>query len=183
MATRRARNASASESAASTPSKAALQRQMEVTRDSLAETVKEIKETVTDQYESVKETVSGIADFREQFQNEPLVWSLGALSAGFALGYTTGYAHKEMKGSRKHSEVSAFANSMIEEVSSVGKTLVMPTLNLRIKELFGVDFSEVLNQMSAAHQNDHKSSSKRARAKKTGKGATKRKPKAKHNGK
>ena len=37
---------------------------------------------------AVKESVSGVMDYREQFQKEPLVWSLGALAAGFALGYT-----------------------------------------------------------------------------------------------
>jgi hypothetical protein len=183
MATRRARRPPADENAADTSSKAALQRQMEVTRDSLAETVKEIKDTVSDQYESVKETVSGVANFREQFQNEPLVWSLGALSAGFALGYTTGYARKEMQSSGRHSEVSAFANSMIQEVSTVGKTLVMPTLNVRIKELFGVDFSDFLSQINAANGSDSKPSSKRARKKTSKRGVTKRKRKAKQNGK
>lgn len=129
-------------------SKAALQRQMKETRKAMAETVEEIKDTVAGQYESVKETVSGVMDFREQFQNEPLVWSLGALSAGFALGYTMGYAHKEMKGPKgKHSEIGAFANSLVEELSTVGKSLVMPTLNVRIKELFGLDFSDLLTEI------------------------------------
>jgi hypothetical protein len=127
-----------------TASKAALQRELEKTRESMAETVEDIRETVTEQYQAVKETVSGVIDFREQFQNEPLVWSLGALSAGFALGYTTGYAHKEMKGKGKHSEVSAFTNSLVTDLSAVGKTMVMPTLNLKIRELFGFDFSDLL---------------------------------------
>jgi hypothetical protein len=183
MATRRARKEPVNGGSEHLPSKAALQRQMEVTRDSLAETVKEIKETVTGQYESVKETVSGVTNFREQFQNEPLVWSLGALSAGFALGYTTGYAHKEMKGPGKHSEVSAFANSMLQEVSLVGKTLVMPTLNLRIKELFGVDFSDLLSQIGAANDGEGKPAKKTARKKPSKKAATKRKSKATQNGK
>jgi hypothetical protein len=129
-------------------SKAALQRQMKETRKAMAETVEDIKETVAGQYESVKETVSGVMDFREQFTNEPLVWSLGALSAGFALGYTMGYAHKEMNGPKgKQSEVGAFANSLVEELSTVGKSLVMPTLNVRIKELFGFDFSDLLQEI------------------------------------
>ncbi|MDX6385472.1 MAG: hypothetical protein QOK48_3045 [Blastocatellia bacterium] len=127
-----------------TASKAALQRELEQTRESMAETVEDIRETVSEQYQAVKETVSGVIDFREQFQNEPLVWSLGALSAGFALGYTTGYAHKEMKGKGKHSEVSAFTNSLVTDLSAVGKTMVMPTLNLKIRELFGFDFSDLL---------------------------------------
>src|SRR3954463_5000971 len=86
-----------------TPSKRQLQRQMEKTRESVAETVSEIKETVNEQVAVAKSTVAGVLDYREEFQKEPLVWSLGALSAGFALGYTMGYAHKETKGARKKS--------------------------------------------------------------------------------
>src|ERR1041385_5728652 len=87
-----------------TPSKRELQRQMEKTRESVSETVEEIKETVNQQVAVAKKTVSSVLDYREQFQNEPLVWSLGALSAGFALGYTMGYAHKETQGSRGTSQ-------------------------------------------------------------------------------
>lgn len=80
------------------PTKEELERQMQRTRESLADTVGEIKETVEQEYQSVRKTVSGVLDYREQFKNEPLVWSLGALSAGFALGYTVGYAQKNAKG-------------------------------------------------------------------------------------
>ena len=103
-----------------------------------------------------------IKGYREQFQNEPLVWSLGALSAGFALGYTMGYAHKETKGSRKKSEVAAFTNSLVDEMQIVGNRLVMPALNSRIKELFGFDFSAVLTAIG----NERKTSPKRKTAKK-----------------
>ena len=133
------------------PTKTELQRQLRETRASMTETVEDIKEIATEQYKSVKETVDGVLNFREQFQNEPLVWSLGALSAGFALGYTMGYAHKEMKGSKgKHSEVSAFANSLVDELSTVGKSMVMPNLNVRIKKLFGFDFSDLLEEIGDA---------------------------------
>ncbi|MGH9875863.1 MAG: hypothetical protein ACRD9S_25710, partial [Pyrinomonadaceae bacterium] len=57
------------------PGKAQLQRQMQETRESIAQTVEEIKDTVENQYESVKETVSGVLDYREQFQKDPIVWS------------------------------------------------------------------------------------------------------------
>ena len=130
------------------PSKADLQRQLAQKRESLAETVGEIKDTVSNQYDTVKEAVVGVFDFREQFKEEPLIWSLGSLSAGFALGYTMGFAHKG-KGKRKESQVSAFANSLIDELSVVGKSLVMPTLNLRIKELFGFDFSDLLDEIGS----------------------------------
>lgn len=129
------------------PSKPELERQMKETRESLSQTVQEIKETVSDQVASVKETVSGVLDYREQFKEEPMVWSLGALSAGFALGYTLGYAHKNIKGSRKKSEVAAFANTLATELSTVGNTMVMPALSARIKDLFGFDFAELLDEM------------------------------------
>jgi hypothetical protein len=128
------------------PSKRQLQRQMARTRESLSETVSEIKETVDQEVQAVKQTVSGVLDFREQFQKEPLVWSLGALSAGFALGYTIGYAHKNAKG-RKQAPMIAFADSMVEELSTVGNAMVLPALDVKIKELFGFKFSELLAQM------------------------------------
>jgi hypothetical protein len=127
-------------------SKRELQRRMEQTRESLSETVSEIKETVDQEVRAVKKTVSGVLDYREQFQNEPLVWSLGALSAGFALGYTVGYAHKNTKGG-KQTAVVAFADSMVEELSTVGSAMVLPALDAKIKELFGFEFSELLTQM------------------------------------
>lgn len=95
-------NQSKNKAADREPTKAELERQMEETRESLSQTVQEIKDTVSEQVASVKETVGGVLDYREQFQKEPMVWSLGALSAGFALGYTLGYAHKNIKGSRKN---------------------------------------------------------------------------------
>jgi hypothetical protein len=131
------------------PSKREIQRQMEQTRESVSETIEEIKDTVNQQVAVAKKTVSNVLDFREQFQNEPLVWSLGTLSAGFALGYTMGYAHKETKGSKSKSQVAAFTNSLVEELSVVGNSVVMPTLNARVKELFGFDFAEVLESIGA----------------------------------
>jgi len=128
------------------PSKQELQRQMEQTRESLAETLGEIKETISQEVSTVKHTVSGVLDYREEFQKEPLVWSLGALSAGFALGYTLGYAHKNTRGG-KQAPVIAFADSMVNELSTVGKGLVMPALNAKIKELFGLEFSDLLEQI------------------------------------
>ncbi len=137
-------------------SKKQLQREMDKTREAVAETVSEIKETVGKQYQAAKETVVGVLDYREQFQNEPLVWSLGALSAGFALGYTMGYAHKETRGARRKSEIAKFTDSLVDELSVVGKGVVMPTLNVKIKELFGFDFEEVLQSIGDANTNSRK---------------------------
>jgi len=156
--------------ASNEPSKRQLQRQMEQTRESLSETVSEIKETIDHEVRAVKKTVSGVLDYREQFQKEPLVWSLGALSAGFALGYTIGYAHKNTKGG-KQTAVIAFADSMVEELSTVGNVMVLPALNAKIKELFGFEFSELLMQMK---QTTKRPAKKKAHKRKPSKTMTKR---------
>ena len=133
-----------------------LQQEMAKTRESVSETVDEIKQTVSRQYEAAKDTVAGVLDYRKEFQKEPLVWSLGALSAGFALGYTMGYAHKETKGGKNKSELMAFTNSLVDELSSVGSTFVMPTLNARISEMFGFNFSDVLDTIGKSKKTTSK---------------------------
>jgi hypothetical protein len=149
------------------PSKAELQRRMQEARESISETVAEIKETVEDQVESVKQTVSGVVEWREQFQKEPLVWSMGAMAAGFALGYTLGYAHKNAQPGRgKQSEIAAFADSLVDELSVVGNSLIMPALNSRVRQLFGFDFSEVLEEIGSARKGGQKKKPPRSRAKK-----------------
>jgi hypothetical protein len=157
------------------PTKRELQRQMQRTRESLAETIGDIKETVEQEYASAKQTVSGVLNYREQFKEEPLVWSLGALSAGFALGYTVGYAHKNTRGS-KQSPLMAFADSMVEELSTVGQGFVMPALNVKIRELFGFDFSEVLNEMGRGK----KRGSRKSPVKRSGAKAVSKKPSQKN---
>jgi hypothetical protein len=65
------------------PSKEALQRRMEEARDSISNTVTEIKENVAQQVESVKDAL----DWREHFKKRPVAWSLGAAGVGFFVGY------------------------------------------------------------------------------------------------
>ncbi|HEY9500212.1 MAG TPA: hypothetical protein VIR01_01140, partial [Pyrinomonadaceae bacterium] len=65
------------------PSKEELQRRMETARDSISNTVTEIKETVAHQVQAVKDTL----DWREQFKKRPVAWCAGALGVGFSLGY------------------------------------------------------------------------------------------------
>src|SRR6185503_11924240 len=64
-------------------SKEALQRRMELARDSISNTVTEIKENVAQQVETVKDAL----DWREHFKKAPVAWSLGAAGVGFFVGY------------------------------------------------------------------------------------------------
>ena len=128
------------------PTQKELQRKIGQTRDSLRSTVEAIQDKAEHQYQTVKQTVSDVLDYREEFQKEPVVWSLGALSAGFALGYTVGYSHKVAK-SRKGSQFAKFTDSVVDELSHVGQRLVLPELNVKIRELFGFDFAGLLGQV------------------------------------
>jgi len=79
--------ARASEHSAEDLSKAELQRRMDEARDSISQTVTEIKDTVVHQYEAVKETINDTLDWREQVKKRPVAWSLGAAGGGFLAGY------------------------------------------------------------------------------------------------
>ncbi|MGI8567543.1 MAG: hypothetical protein ACR2LZ_13795 [Pyrinomonadaceae bacterium] len=72
--------------------KAELQRRMEEARESITQTVTEIKDTVTNQYQQVRESISDTLDWREQFRRRPVEFSLGALGVGLLLGYGVGGA-------------------------------------------------------------------------------------------
>jgi hypothetical protein len=68
--------------------KAELQRRMEEARESISQTVTEIKDTVATQYQSYKEAL----DWREQYRKHPVAWTAGALGVGAIVGYSLGGA-------------------------------------------------------------------------------------------
>ena len=80
--------------------KAELQRRMEEARESITQTVTEIKDTVASQYQHVRETISDTLDWREQYRRHPAALSAGALGVGFVLGYSVGGA---LAGDRERS--------------------------------------------------------------------------------
>lgn len=81
------------------PTKEVLQRRMEHARETITQTVTEIKDTVANQYQSVKETIHDTLDWREQFRKRPVAWSVGALSVGFLTGYCIAASAKGSSGS------------------------------------------------------------------------------------
>jgi hypothetical protein len=126
--------------------KKGLQRQIRRTSDSLRDTVEQIQDTAEQKYQAVKKTVSDVLDYREEFQKEPVVWTVGALSAGFAAGYTVGYFHKLAKN-KKGSQFANFADTVVNDLSHLGQRLVLPELNAKITELFGFNFGGFLQQI------------------------------------
>jgi len=93
--------ARAQESIAGEPSKEELQRRMDVARDSISNTVTEIKETVANQVQAVKDTL----DWREQFKKRPVAWCAGAAGVGFSLGYCIANYAKGDEGYRYSSAI------------------------------------------------------------------------------
>lgn len=74
--------------------KAALQRRMEEARESISQTVTEIKDTVVNQYQQVKENISDTLDWREQYRRHTLPFTLTAFAVGVFTGYTVMGAFK-----------------------------------------------------------------------------------------
>jgi ElaB/YqjD/DUF883 family membrane-anchored ribosome-binding protein len=74
--------------------KAALQRRMEEARESITQTVTEIKDTVVNQYQQVKENISDTLDWREQYRRRPVPFTVGAFAAGALVGYAVMGAFK-----------------------------------------------------------------------------------------
>ncbi len=99
-------------------SKEELQRRMDEARDSITNTVTEIKENVAQQYENVKDAL----DWREHFKRQPLAWSLGAAGAGFFVGYGIAAAIKGDDRDEVHyassPAYSLAAQPVIEETSA-----------------------------------------------------------------
>ena len=153
MSKKRAGRASASDAGEAT-SKAELQRRMDEARDSISETVSEIKtvvahqyEEVKDTYETVKEGVGEVLDWREQFERNPIVWGAGAVSVGILIG--VGLAHlfddeeDEAPGRRRGSKEPGTGERVIGELTGLADA-VLPTISGKIKELFGLDLNDYL---------------------------------------
>jgi hypothetical protein len=137
-------------------SKAALRRQMEETRESISETVAEIKSVVTHQYdevretvESVKEGVGEVLDWRTDFERNPLVWGAGAVSVGILVGFGIARAFDEREEPRPRGRRKTVTTGehLVAELSGFAE-VVLPTISAKVKELFGLDLDAYLR---AAH--------------------------------
>ena len=135
--------------------KKGLQRQIRRTTDSLRDTVDQIQDTAEQKFQAVKKTVSNVLDYREEIQKEPVVWTVGALSAGFAAGYTLGYSHKLAKNT-KGSQFANFADTVVDDLSRLGQRFVLPELNTKITELFGFNFGGFLQQIGGTEKQTRK---------------------------
>ncbi|MFL6333160.1 MAG: hypothetical protein ACJ754_07430 [Pyrinomonadaceae bacterium] len=88
--------------------KAALQRRMEEARESISQTVTEIKDTVVNQYQQVRENISDTLDWREQYRRHTLPFTLTAFAVGTFVGYTVMGAFKGGGDDEEYEDEGAF---------------------------------------------------------------------------
>jgi hypothetical protein len=141
------------------PDRAELQKQMEAARESISDTVAEIKTVVAHQYEEVRETVETVRaevgevlDWRTEFERNPLVWGAGAVSIGILVGFGIAHAFDdEDEGGRgkKKKDAGSTGGHIVAELSGFAD-LVLPTISAKVEELFGLDLDAYLR---AAHAN------------------------------
>lgn len=121
---------------------------MEETRESISQTVDEIKDTVSEQYENVKETVSEVLDWKEQFQKNPLVWGVGAVAVGLAVGYSIALMRQgdktHARRGRASSQDTDFTDTVFDGLATLGQSYLLPAVAHKVEELFGLDISEEL---------------------------------------
>src|SRR5215213_3297841 len=165
-------------------SKAALRRQMEEARESISDTVADIKSVVVNQYEEVRETVETVRaevgevlDWRTEFERNPLVWGAGAVSVGILIGFGIARAFDDEGGGgrgRKKKDTST-GGHIVAELSGFAD-LVLPTISTKVKELFGLDLDAYLRAAHAERPAREPSAKKLTRKKKgsTKKGASKK---------
>ena len=131
---------------------------MEEARESISETVAEIKSVVTHQYdevrgtvETVKEGFAEVLDWRAEFERNPLVWGAGAVSIGILIGFGIARAFdEEDTGARRRGKPRGKAGHVVAELSGFAD-IVLPTISAKVKELFGLDLDAYLR---AAHERE-----------------------------
>jgi len=79
--------------------------------------------------------------------------------------------------------MTAFASSMVEDLSTMGSGMVLPALNAKIKEMFGFEFSEMLEQLGDSKKSSPKKKPARRIAAKSKPAAAKKSKKAASSGK
>jgi hypothetical protein len=156
--------------ASGSESKAALRRQMEEARESISETVAEIKSVVTHQYEEVRETVESVRegvgevlDWRTEFERNPLVWGAGAVSVGILVGFgiARAFDEKDEPRPRGRRKTVTTGEHVVAELSGFAE-VVLPTISAKVKELFGLDLDAYLRAAHAGKPRPERLAPKRA---------------------
>jgi hypothetical protein len=130
------------------PARADLEARVDQARASIAQTVEEIKDTVGERIDAVKDTVTGVVSITDRLQREPVAWSLGALSAGFAMGYSLGRAHHAKTTRGRPSPMARLADDLASELAGAGQALVSAGFGRELKAALGVDVPTMLERIA-----------------------------------
>ena len=177
-------SAAETDAAEESSDKAALRRQMEEARESISDTVAEIKSVVAHQYEEVRETVETVRaevgevlDWRTEFERNPLVWGAGAVSIGILIGFgiARAFDDEDDAGRGRKKQKGSTGGHIVAELSGFAD-LVLPTISTKVKELFGLDLDAYLRAAHAERPAREPSAKQLTRKKKVAakKGATKK---------
>lgn len=167
------KNGAPPDAAQKTESKEELRRRMDDARNSISDTVAEIKSVVVHQYEEVRGTVETVRaevgevlDWRTEFERNPLVWGAGAVSVGILIGFGIARAFDdEDEGGRGRKKKKASTGGHIVAELSGFADLVLPTISGKVKELFGLDLDAYLRAAHAERPARKVSAKKPARKK------------------
>ncbi len=80
---------------------------MEEARDSITNTVTEIRDSVNEKYENVKDAL----DWREHFKKQPVAWTVGAAGVGFFVGYGLAAALTDSEPRTDRVSVSSYSTA------------------------------------------------------------------------
>jgi hypothetical protein len=131
------------------PTREELEARVDQARVSIGRTVDALKDTIGERVDTVTDTVNGVITMSGQFQREPVAWSLGALSAGFAMGYSLGRAHHAKTTGGRPSKLARLADDVAAELATFGDALVSPGLAAELRQTFGVDLTGALARIAA----------------------------------
>lgn len=136
-----------------------LEQQREQSRESIAHTVADIKDAVTDEYQSIKQGITDTLDWREHFRKHPVAWMIGALSVGYVLGNSVAAAYRGTKGDDELlTYLTALGDRFTRELSKQGMsilapaltgTILVPILTSQLEKTFGIDLSDMPRQLMA----------------------------------
>ncbi|MGI8734500.1 MAG: hypothetical protein ACR2LM_14500 [Pyrinomonadaceae bacterium] len=124
-------------------------------RESIANTVMDIKEAVADEYESIKQNISDTFDWREQFRKHPVAWMVGALSVGYVVGNSISGAYSGTKSDDQLLPYlgnlgEKFTNELAKQgisIPALTGTILVPIVAGQLKEAFGIDLSGLQREL------------------------------------
>jgi hypothetical protein len=152
-------------------------------RDTIAQTITEIKDKVNDKFSALKQTADLLA-WREQVSRHPLAWTGGAFTMGLIVGYASNgtlaktKSYKRLKAEANHLQTylqseMAYANKQFgrklrklnRQITKGLLSIGLPAVTDKVKDLTGFDLT---NSLGLAQ-------SSRKQRKKSGKGKKKKK--------